>query len=57
MSMILSWVLFPLVLAALGLGWGALIEWGAGGLVFWAVSDVDTADLQGFQRAFAGQVR
>ena len=30
MSMILSWVLFPLVLAALGLGWGALVEWAAG---------------------------
>jgi hypothetical protein len=30
MSMILSWVLFPLVLAAVGLGWGALVEWAAG---------------------------
>ena len=30
MSMILSWALFPLVLAAVGLGWGALVEWGAG---------------------------
>jgi hypothetical protein len=30
MSMILSWVLFPLVLAAVGLGWGALVEWVAG---------------------------
>ena len=29
-SMILSWVLFPLVLAAVGLGWGALVEWAAG---------------------------
>jgi hypothetical protein len=28
--MILSWVLFPLVLAAVGLGWGALVEWAAG---------------------------
>ena len=27
MSLIVSWVLFPLVLAALGLGWGALVEW------------------------------
>src|ERR1700728_407996 len=30
MSMILSWVLFPLVLAAIGLGWGALVQWIAG---------------------------
>src|ERR1700689_3211902 len=30
MSMILSWVLFPLVMAAVGLGWGALVEWAAG---------------------------
>ena len=30
MSMILSWVLFPLVLAAVGLGWGALVDWAGG---------------------------
>jgi hypothetical protein len=30
MSMILSWVLFPLILAAVGLGWGALVQWLAG---------------------------
>jgi hypothetical protein len=30
MSMILSWALFPLVLAAIGLGWGALVQWVAG---------------------------
>src|SRR5580704_8202698 len=30
MSMILSWALFPLVMAAVGLGWGALVEWAAG---------------------------
>ncbi len=30
MSLILSWVLFPLVLAAIGLGWGALVERAAG---------------------------
>src|SRR5579864_32340 len=30
MSMILAWVLLPLVLAAVGLGWGALVEWAAG---------------------------
>ena len=29
--MILSWVLFPLVLAAVGLGWGSLVEWLGGG--------------------------
>ena len=28
--MISSWVFFPLVLAAIGLGWGALIQWLAG---------------------------
>jgi hypothetical protein len=28
--LILSWVLFPLVLAAIGLGWGALVQWLAG---------------------------
>ncbi|MGA3363213.1 MAG: hypothetical protein ABSD82_14435 [Solirubrobacteraceae bacterium] len=28
--MILSWVAFPLVLAAVGLGWGALVGWAAG---------------------------
>lgn len=30
MALIVSWVAFPLVLAALGLGWGALVERGAG---------------------------
>jgi hypothetical protein len=30
MSMILAWVLFPLVLAAVGLGWGSLVGWAAG---------------------------
>jgi hypothetical protein len=30
MSMILSWVLFPLVLGAVGLGWGSLLGWAAG---------------------------
>jgi hypothetical protein len=29
--MALSWILFPIVLAALGLGWGSLVEWAAGG--------------------------
>ena len=33
MSMILSWVLFPLVVAAVGLGWGSLVEWLGGGRV------------------------
>ena len=28
--MLLSWALFPLVLAALGLGWGSLVEWACG---------------------------
>jgi hypothetical protein len=30
MSMILSWVFFPLVLAALGLGWGTLVQLASG---------------------------
>jgi hypothetical protein len=29
------------------------VRWGRGGLVFWAVSDVDPGDLAGFQKAFA----
>ena len=31
----------------------SLVRWGRGGLVYWAVSDVDPGDLQGFQKAFA----
>ena len=34
----------------------SLVRWGAGGLVYWAVSDVDAADLEGFQRAFVAAV-
>ena len=30
MSMIAAWVFFPLVLAAIGLGWGAFVQWLAG---------------------------
>jgi anti-sigma factor RsiW len=30
-----------------------LVRWGRGGLVFWAVSDVDSPDLGQFQKAFA----
>ena len=30
LSLILSWVLFPLVLAAIGAGWGVAVEWAAG---------------------------
>ena len=33
MSLILSWVLFPLVIAAIGAGWGAIVERGAGMLL------------------------
>ena len=33
MSLILSWVLFPLVLALIGLGWGAIVERAAGARV------------------------
>ncbi|HZZ90629.1 MAG TPA: anti-sigma factor [Caulobacteraceae bacterium] len=35
----------------------SLVRWGAGGLVFWAVSDVDSPDLLGFQQAFAGATK
>jgi hypothetical protein len=38
MSMILSWALFPLVLAAVGLGWGALVEWAGGEREFGALT-------------------
>ncbi|HZZ35937.1 MAG TPA: anti-sigma factor, partial [Caulobacteraceae bacterium] len=31
-----------------------LVRWGRGGLVYWAVSDIDPADLRAFQKAFAG---
>jgi anti-sigma factor RsiW len=31
----------------------SLVRWGHGGLVYWAVSDVDPGDLMGFQKAFA----
>ena len=34
----------------------ALIRWGQGGLTFWAVSDIDPADLQTFQKTFAARV-
>jgi anti-sigma factor RsiW len=34
-----------------------LVRWGQGGLVFWAVSDIDAPDLDGFQQAFVSQVR
>jgi anti-sigma factor RsiW len=30
----------------------SLVRWGRGGLVFWAVSDIDPPDLLGFQKAF-----
>jgi hypothetical protein len=33
MSLIISWVLFPLVIAAIGVGWGAVVERGAGARV------------------------
>ena len=35
----------------------SLVEWRQGGLEFWAVSDVDPADLRGFQAAFAARTR
>ena len=31
----------------------SLVRWGHGGLTFWAVSDVDSPDLLGFQKDFA----
>jgi hypothetical protein len=30
LSLVLSWVLFPVLLAALGAGWGVAVEWAAG---------------------------
>ncbi len=33
----------------------ALVRWGRGGLVFWAVSDVDAPDLQNFQKVYAAR--
>lgn len=33
----------------------ALIRWGRGGLVYWAVSDVDAGDLQNFQKVYASR--
>jgi anti-sigma factor RsiW len=35
----------------------ALVHWGAAGLTFWAVSDVDPGDLMGFQRDYAAATR
>jgi anti-sigma factor RsiW len=35
----------------------SLVRWGANGLVFWAVSDVDSPDLVGFQKEFAAATR
>ena len=35
----------------------SLVRWGHGGLTFWAVSDVDSPDLLGFQKDFAAATR
>ncbi|HEY2710655.1 MAG TPA: anti-sigma factor [Caulobacteraceae bacterium] len=35
----------------------SLVRWGAGGLVFWAVSDVDSPDLLGFQKDFVAATK
>jgi len=35
----------------------SLVRWGRGGLVFWAVSDVDAGDLMGFQADFSAATR
>jgi anti-sigma factor RsiW len=35
----------------------SLVRWGRGGLVFWAVSDIDSADLRGFQADFVAATR
>jgi anti-sigma factor RsiW len=35
----------------------SLVRWGRGGLVFWAVSDIDGADLLSFQSDFAAATR
>lgn len=31
----------------------SLVHWGAGGLTYWAVSDIDSADLLNFQKVYA----
>jgi anti-sigma factor RsiW len=33
----------------------SLIRWGHDGLTYWAVSDIDTADLQGFQKLYVAR--
>ncbi|HEX7761249.1 MAG TPA: anti-sigma factor [Caulobacteraceae bacterium] len=33
----------------------SLIRWGRDGLTYWAVSDIDAADLQGFQKLYAAR--
>jgi anti-sigma factor RsiW len=33
----------------------ALVHWGRGGLIYWAVSDVDAEDLQNFQKVYAAR--
>jgi anti-sigma factor RsiW len=35
----------------------SLVRWGHGGLTFWAVSDVDSPDLLGFQKDFAAATK
>ena len=35
----------------------SLVRWGAGGLVFWAVSDIDPADLSQFQQDFVAATK
>ena len=32
--------------------WNSLVRWGRDGLVYWAVSDVDPADLKAFHEAY-----
>ena len=35
----------------------SLVHWGANGLTFWAVSDVDSADLLTFQKEYAAETK
>ena len=33
----------------------SLVRWGRGGLIYWAVSDIDTPELEGFERLFVAR--
>ena len=57
MSLILPWVLFPLVLAALGLGWGRLVELASGARLEGALLVYGAPVLLSGQANFLGYIR